>query len=252
MSFIEHTSCDKCGSSDGRAVYQGGSSWCFVCHTYTRGQLFYETKKKEAKSLPTDLSQHYPQEVIDWISKYEITVEDLIRENISYNQRKRQLFFIWKDDEGHILGWQSRNFGDGPKYISSGDLDGILPIYFPREVISRTEEQSTNQRWIGESSFRSCVLTEDCLSALKVAKTAQVASMPCLTSSLSTSKLKRLASQFDTFLVWLDGNMFHNAQEMAKKLQLMGCEARAIWTPLDPKCYSECNIRNILLTGKLL
>jgi len=34
--LIKHTSCDKCGSSDGNALYEDGSSWCFVCETYDK------------------------------------------------------------------------------------------------------------------------------------------------------------------------------------------------------------------------
>lgn len=234
MSFVEHTSCDKCGSSDGRAVYQGGSSWCFVCHTYGRGQLFYEPKKKEAKHLPSDLSQHFSRQVVDWISKYEITVEDLIRENVYYSERKGQLIFQWKNEEDNLLGWQARNFKEGPKYTSSGNLDAVLPIYYPRKDGAKLE---------------SLLLVEDCLSAIKASKTGLVASMPCLTSTLAFSKLKRLAGQFRAFLVWLDGNMFDNAQKMARQLQLMGCEARAIYTVDDPKCYSVTDITNILLTN---
>lgn len=33
-TFIRHTACDNCGSSDGRGVYEDDSSWCFVCETY--------------------------------------------------------------------------------------------------------------------------------------------------------------------------------------------------------------------------
>jgi len=76
--------------------------------------------------------------------------------------------------------------------------------------------------------------------------------MPCLTSSLSTTKLNRLARLYGAFTVWLDGDMFHNAQKMCRQLQLMGCEARAIWTPEDPKCYEIEQIRNILDKGRLM
>lgn len=33
--FLYHTSCDSCGSSDGRAVYSNGSSYCFVCESWS-------------------------------------------------------------------------------------------------------------------------------------------------------------------------------------------------------------------------
>jgi hypothetical protein len=243
MSFIEHTSCDNCGSSDGRAVYQGGSSWCFVCHTYKRGNIFHVPKKKEAKQLPSDLSYEYGPEVIEWISKYGISVEDLIREDISYSKYRGQLVFSWKDEEGNLLGWQARNFRSLPKYTSSGNLDDCLPIYVQRKNVHNTK--GLNFR----THTNSCCLVEDCLSAIKASKTGLVDAMPCLTSSLSTTKLKRLAGLYGAFLVWLDGNMFDNAQKMARQLQLMGCEARAIYTVNDPKCYSVTEITNILLTN---
>ena len=33
-TFLRHISCDNCGSSDGRGVYEDGTSWCFVCETW--------------------------------------------------------------------------------------------------------------------------------------------------------------------------------------------------------------------------
>lgn len=37
VAFIEHTSCVKCSSSDARAVYDDGHSYCFACHSYFAG-----------------------------------------------------------------------------------------------------------------------------------------------------------------------------------------------------------------------
>jgi twinkle protein len=31
-NFVKHSACDKCGSSDGKAVYSDGHSYCFICH----------------------------------------------------------------------------------------------------------------------------------------------------------------------------------------------------------------------------
>jgi len=35
--FLRHTSCDNCGSSDARAIYSDGSSFCFSCSKATKG-----------------------------------------------------------------------------------------------------------------------------------------------------------------------------------------------------------------------
>ena len=34
-TFVNHTSCSNCGSSDGAGVYDDGHVWCFVCSTYS-------------------------------------------------------------------------------------------------------------------------------------------------------------------------------------------------------------------------
>lgn len=258
--FIKHGPCSNCGSSDGCALYMDGGSWCFVCHTLKRGRIFRDESKKETRSLPSDISKSYSAEAQAWAAKYGITIEDLIRNEVYCSEYQRRLFFCWKDDEGKLLGWQSRNFQEGwPKYTSSGDLETILPIYkrgISDRILELTQPLNSNN---------TICLTEDCLSAIKVALAGEALkaseidaigirydAMPCLTSSLSTTKLKRLAGLYDAFTVWLDGDMFPNAQKMVRQLQLMGREARAIWTPEDPKCYTEGDICNILLTGKVV
>jgi len=49
-NFIRHTNCDQCGSSDGKAIYEGGSSHCFVCkHTVISEEYREELRKANGK-----------------------------------------------------------------------------------------------------------------------------------------------------------------------------------------------------------
>lgn len=236
--FLLHTSCPHCGSSDARAVYLGGSSWCFSCHHYTRGEInanSFSTEKrsiKEVRHLPEDLGQAYGPEAIAWTSSYQIKTEELLRNDVYYSERQRRLYFVWRDGEKRICAWQARNFISKPKYISSGSLEEVYPIY-----TSKKDDQRGISDVHGFSRTGTCVLTEDCLSAIKIAR--QSDAMPCLTSTLSPTKLNRLVRLYGAFLVWLDGNMFDKAQAMARQLQVLGANARAVYTPLDPKCYDD-------------
>ena len=36
--FIRHEPCEVCGSSDAKAVYSDGNTFCFSCHNLTRGE----------------------------------------------------------------------------------------------------------------------------------------------------------------------------------------------------------------------
>ena len=49
-SLLHHTSC-KCGSSDGRAVYSDGGSYCFVCNEY---------EKVKGSAMQTEFAQSKP------------------------------------------------------------------------------------------------------------------------------------------------------------------------------------------------
>ena len=46
--FIEHTPCDKCGSSDANALYSDGHTYCFSCEYYGQSE---ETKVVDFKPL---------------------------------------------------------------------------------------------------------------------------------------------------------------------------------------------------------
>lgn len=51
-SFIKHESCEKCGSSDGKAVYDDESSHCFVCqHTVPSQEWLEENSAKPIKKV---------------------------------------------------------------------------------------------------------------------------------------------------------------------------------------------------------
>lgn len=208
--------------------------------------------KKELKHLPYDLSYEYFPKAVEWFNKYGLSIEDARWHRIQSSQSTQSVYFIWYDKpiEGSIeketskeqpLAWQRRNFTEyGPKYSSSGELGNVYPIYQRSNGIRQLVRRSTH-----------LLIVEDCLSAIKALKTGLVSTMPCLTSGLPISKLKVLAGLYDTFTVWLDGDMFKNAQEMAYQLQLFDCDAKAVWTKEDPKCYSVKQIESVLLTGKL-
>mgnify|MGYP003556118009 CR=1 FL=1 len=53
--FVKHTSCDSCGSSDGKAIYSDGSWHCWVCKKTQPSEDWLEEnqdKKQKGKKLP--------------------------------------------------------------------------------------------------------------------------------------------------------------------------------------------------------
>jgi hypothetical protein len=224
--FLNHTSCPKCGSSDARALYDDNSSYCFSCRSAT-GRSFGVCQhgggeQKLGKVLPSDCTTVLSGAGWNWVRKYGLTAEQLIKNNVLYSPSRNQVIFTFPPTEL----WQARNFDREPKYLTSGPHDAILPIY-------------------SQSEADAIVLAEDCLSAIKISYVG-CDSMPLLGSSLSSSKLSRIAKTYRNLVVWLDHDKGSEAHKIARRASLLGMQARVVHTELDPKDYRYGQIREYL------
>jgi len=50
-TFLYHTSCDNCGSSDGNSVYDDGHTYCFVCNHFSSGELSDDSEQPKSKAM---------------------------------------------------------------------------------------------------------------------------------------------------------------------------------------------------------
>ena len=49
--FVEHISCQVCGSSDANSLYSDGHTFCFTCHTRTYGENTQSTLTKHVQDV---------------------------------------------------------------------------------------------------------------------------------------------------------------------------------------------------------
>ena len=83
---------------------------------------------------PSDATRHYSEGALAWCKKYEITVEQLLKETIYYSAARDQLIFGFEAD-GKLLAYQARNLNPvskGKRYFTCGDVNELLPIYHCR------------------------------------------------------------------------------------------------------------------------
>lgn len=274
--FLYHEACPKCGSSDAKAVYVGGGAFCFSCRTAFRptnspylfnslndGQKTDSSAFTDGKIvLPEGCTKEYSKETVNWISEFGLGPTDILNRGVYSHSHYHKHNGEWvcfpqtiftfyselrgarktisgnNEEEESLLLYQARNHSPlaKQKYFTKGNPNEVIPIYyFDTEFRGMVAQQRT-----------SAVLTivEDCLSAIKIASISDA--MPVLGSSLSPIKLKRLAGLYGAFLIWLDGNMFHKAQEIAQRLQFLGCKAKAVYTEKDPKCYESVKVLDFL------
>lgn len=50
-TYVKNMSCGICPSSDGRALYKDGSSWCFRCQNYQQGTVMLETSETNCVTM---------------------------------------------------------------------------------------------------------------------------------------------------------------------------------------------------------
>lgn len=56
-NFIKHVNCEKCGSSDAKALYEGGSSYCWSCQAVKPSEEFKEQNSNNSKKVKTTISK---------------------------------------------------------------------------------------------------------------------------------------------------------------------------------------------------
>lgn len=89
------------------------------------------------------------------------------------------------------------------------------------------------------------VVVEDPVSAIRVAEAVSDA-MPLLGSHLATKRLNAVAGLYSSVVFWLDSNKLKESRAMAERAKLIGMTARTIYTELDPKCYTNEQIKEYL------
>lgn len=231
QKFLKHTACEHCGSSDAKALYADGSAFCFSCRKLTRSNVSGYVLKKQADENevtvkpPDDIGYQYSAQALEWAAKYDLTAVDLIRNKVFFSPRYNQLLYIYPYMDRSGIGLiQGRNFTDGrTKYFNQGDVNQVLPIYHYTKP--------------GDASM--LVLVEDAISAIKISQNIWVDAMPILGSSLSLSKISRIAGMgYETVAVWLDHDKYKEAMRISDQVRYAGPNSFVVTTDLDPKCYS--------------
>src|SRR5690554_6861418 len=131
-NYIKHVGCNKCGSSDGLALYEGEeglNGYCWVCHTYfpkiENGEPVEITKTEEGpkvniESLPIkEIGQRGISK--ETAEKYEVRTEF----DTATGTPKAWYFPVRR--KGGVTGWEAR-LADTKVYYSIGDTRGDVEL----------------------------------------------------------------------------------------------------------------------------
>lgn len=235
--FLRHEPCPKCGSRDNLGVWEDGHKWCFGCHYHfptgnnlnldtirTRISLDEHTNKNNIY-LPHDFDYYIPNEPLAWLNKYGISQVEREVNRIGYSEELKFLIFPLFTESGELEAWQARDFSNTSKsrYFTRGDVSNVLHILGHGNVL---------------------VLTEDILSAIKVARIT--ASMPIFGSHIQNKSIVRLSRYFKSLLIWLDHDKAKEAIKASNRAKLFFDVAEVVVTEKDPKEYTTGEIKRII------
>jgi len=266
--FVKHESCPRCGSRDNLGRYADGSAFCFGCGYSERGSINPLIKEREygqseskddgdgrRPRLPDDASNIIRGAGRDWLGKYKISAEESLRAGWKWSASWEQLLFPFYDRDNKLCCLQARNFNpqraSKAKYYNQGEKSESWTIY----KCNRSGEAEEGFGGDGEllqpnrprSSRSLLVLTEDAVSSLVVARTSDA--MPLLGTHIAKEKLMALKPFYDSLVVWLDSDKYREARNIADHAKLIGFNARAEFTTLDPKDLTDKEIKERLWTA---
>lgn len=240
--FVEHQPCPNCGSRDNFGRYDDGGGFCFGCKkweppTHAPPRVFKEQEHEESTipKMPDDTGCAFSEAAVAWLAQYHIDIPHAIQAGYRWSESRQQLIFLLEDG-----CWQARNFNKGKsKYFTAGNVNDLIKIYLTTEI------QNSGELFDGNRKERALVVVEDCVSAFRVSTTGTDA-MPVLGSHVATRKLVRLAHMYGSVTFWLDSDKLTEARAMARQSQLLGLSAKVVHTELDPKCYTNEQIKEFL------
>lgn len=262
--FVKHESCSRCGSRDNLGRYSDGSAFCFGCGHYERGSISKFVKEREhgqsknednygriRPSLPDDASNIIRGAGKHWLAKYNISAVETLKAGWKWSDSWEQLLFPFYDRDNKLCCLQARNFNpqraSKAKYYNQGEKSESWTIYkHTRPINAREAEESFSGdgRVLQERPRSLLILTEDAVSSLVVARTSDA--MPLLGTHIAKEKLMALRGFYDQLVVWLDSDKYREARQIADQAKLIGFDARAEFTSLDPKDLSNDEIKERL------
>lgn len=224
-SFVQHIPCDKCGSSDGNAYYSDGSTYCFVCEEWGKGDG--ETvKRMDTSSITmegevTSLSKRKIRE--DTCSLFQYRTGD-------YNGKAAQFAYYFNDMRQPVA----------------------CKIRFPDKTfafIGNTKDVPLYGQWLWKTGGKKVIVTEGEIDALTVSQLQSnkwpVVSVPngAQGAIKSVKKAYEWLNGFDEIVFMFD--MDEPGREAAKKCCELFSPGKAKIADLPLKDANDC-----LVAGK--
>jgi hypothetical protein len=209
-----------------RGTLQGG---------YRRSSLLAGPIGAQRKvELPKDFTTEIPADGLVWLYRYGLTRTEIKHFKLGYSPSWHRVILPVYDKDAALIYWQGRYLGDyrkdkTTKYINQWNASRER-IYFFNEA---------------HSIEKGIVLVEDILSAIKVGRV--VNSVALLFATIPRLLISNLVGQgYLKIWLWLDSDKAEYTARALIRLRNFNYPVRRVYSPKDPKCYTESSIKTFL------
>jgi len=224
--WLRNDPCPKCRENggdrrgDNLGVFSDGHLYCWKCGFHKRGHgnnnLIPLAPGRAVGNFRLRLSEYFEKEPLDWLLKYGLSFSEITT------------FFRWDNEKKWLV------------FILQG-----MPI------IARTFNPEDNRKYymlqkqnviVGLQQYPFLVFVEDMVSAIKVGR--QFPTCPLFGVNITDMY------PVERGLLWLDYNMSGHMMKIAKRSEAWRMKVTPIITELDPKEYSDEEIKQYVLGVK--
>jgi twinkle protein len=144
--FSHHTGCDECGSSDARAVYKNGSSYCFACcswfppkdsdggitqtkQTISKNLLKFDVTTLNTRRIPDSICNQYKYGVSELggkvcqVANYYDKDRKLVAQKVRFKDKTFR--FLGEPNKATLFGQQLWSTGGKKLTITEGEIDAL-------------------------------------------------------------------------------------------------------------------------------
>lgn len=246
---FRHPGCTPLHKDAGLVVTRYSDGWVWFCHRCRKGgrkrlnslapsrllsflQAASLVDKINAEvQLPRDYSTEIPPAGLAWLYQYDITEAEILKYDIGYSPASHRVIFpVYNNGKlvfwiGRLVGQQPTN--ENPKYFSPISKKDI---YF---TVDRTGP--------------TVAIVEDIISAIKVARVCAVVAV--IAAYVPDQLVFSLLKNYQTVALWLDYDKTQKMFGVVMRQQMLGHDIFMVPTCRDPKCFSDKEIKQLILRG---
>lgn len=271
---LRHEACTDKTKDPAMTVTRATNGWAYYCHRCGLGGMVWDeslnpdqtkarinalhakpNKVTEHVTLPMDFEPMIeagtfdfrgecpvPYEAWHWFWKYSMLSEDIVKYNCGWsNNYKRVIIPLYEyarlGDElaRKLVGWVGREV----KYNTKEERNAAgVSKYMTRA------RKGKRRYFVAPGEEGTVVITEDCISAMRVNIATGYTATALLNTSVSNDMMSWLRGKIA--YLWLDGDMLASSMKQVQRMRGLGLKAKHIHTPKDPKEYNSLAIRATL------